>query len=91
MTFQFIGGNMSNSNVTIFNGTFQKQNGERRTMRFIRRSDLPSSLVNEGTIRTMESKTGAEIVYDVDARGFRHFNWKTVEGQVLETKSTFNF
>ena len=82
---------MSNSNVTIFNGTFQKQNGERRTMRFIRRSDLPSSLVNEGTIRTMEQKTGAEIVYDVDARQFRHFNWKTVEGQVLETKSTFNF
>ena len=91
MTFQYIGGNMSNTNVTIFNGTFQKQNGERRTMRFIRKSDLPSSLVNEGTIRTMESKTGAEIVYDVDARGFRHFNWKTVEGQVLETKSTFNF
>ena len=51
-------------------------------MRFIRRSDLPSSLVNEGTIRTMEQKTGAEIVYDVDARAFRHFNWKTVEGQV---------
>ena len=91
MTFQYIGGNMSNTNVTIFNGTFQKQNGERRTMRFIRKSDLPSSLVNEGAIRTMESKTGAEIVYDVDARGFRHFNWKTVEGQVLETKSTFNF
>ena len=55
------------------------------------RSDLPSSLVNEGTIRTMEQKTGAEIVYDVDARAFRHFNWKTVEGQVLATKSTFNF
>ena len=41
---------MSNSNVTIFNGTFQKLNGERRTMRFIRKSDLPSSMVNEATI-----------------------------------------
>ena len=82
---------MSNSNVTIFNGTFQKLNGERRTMRFIRKSDLPSPMINEATIRNLEGKTGNEVVYDVDARGFRHFNWKTVEGQVLETKSTFNF
>ena len=82
---------MSNSNVTIFNGTFQKRNGDRRTMRFIRKSDLPSSLVNENTIKTMESKTGAEVVYDVDARAFRHFNWKTVEGDVTKKSSTFNF
>ena len=33
---------MSNTNVTIFNGTFQKLNGERRTMRFIRKSDIPT-------------------------------------------------
>ena len=90
-TFQLLGGNMSNSNVTIFNGTFRKQNGDARTMRFIRRQDIPSSLVNEGTIKTMESKTGAEVVYDVDARAFRHFNWKTVQGDVTETSSTFNF
>ena len=82
---------MSNSNVTIFNGTFHKQNGDRRTMRFIRRQDLPSSMVNEATIRNLEDKTGSEVVYDIDARAFRQFNWKTVEGQVLETKSTFNF
>ena len=82
---------MSNSNVTIFNGTFQKQNGDRRTMRFIRRQDLPSSMINEGTIRTMEQKTGSEVVYDVDARQFRQFNWKTVEGDVTRTNTTFNF
>lgn len=91
MTFQFIGGNMSNTNVTIFNGTFQKLNGERRTMRFIRKNDLPSSMVNEATIQTLEGKTDCEVVYDVDARGFRHFNWKTVEGDVTRTDSTFNF
>ena len=82
---------MSNSNVTIFNGTFQKLNGERRTMRFIRKSDLPSSMVNEATIRILEGKTGNEVVYDVDARQFRQFNWKTVEGDVTRTSSTFNF
>jgi len=89
--FNNIGGNMSNSNVTIFNGTFQKQNGDRRTMRFIRRQDLPSSMVNEATIRTLEGKTGSEVVYDVDARAFRQFNWKTVEGDVTRTNTTFNF
>lgn len=81
----------SNSNVTIFNGTFRKLNGQTRTMRFIRKSDLPSSLVNESTIRTLEGKTGTEVVYDVDARSFRQFNWQTVEGEVTKTSSTFNF
>jgi len=90
-TFQLLGGNMSNSNVTIFNGTFRKQNGETRSMRFIRKSDLPASMVNEVIISNLESKTHSEVVYDIDKRGFRQFNWKTVEGDVSETSSTFNF
>ena len=76
---------MSNSNVTIFNGTFRKLNGETRTMRFIRKSDLPASMVNEATISNLEGKTHSEVVYDVDKRGFRQFNWKTAEGEVTET------
>ena len=90
-TFQLLGGNMSNSNVTIFNGTFRKLNGETRTMRFIRKSDLPASMVNEASISNLESKTHSEVVYDIDKRGFRQFNWKTAEGEVTETQSTFNF
>jgi hypothetical protein len=82
---------MSNSNVTIYNGTFRKLNGQTRTMRFIRKSDLPSTMVNEQTIATLEGKTGSEVVYDVDARGFRQFNWNTAEGDVTETSSTFSF
>ena len=77
--------------VTIYNGTFRKLNGQSRTMRFIRKSDLPSSMVNESVINTLEGKTGNEVVYDVDKRSFRQFNWKTTEGQVTETSSTFNF
>ena len=77
--------------VTIYNGTFRKLNGQSRTMRFIRRQDLPSSMVNESVISTLEGKTGNEVVYDVDKRGFRQFNWNTTEGQVTETSSTFNF
>ena len=77
--------------VTIYNGTFRKLNGQKRTMRFIRKSDLPSSMVNESTIADLEGKTGNEVVYDVDKRSFRQFNWKTTEGQVTETSTTFNF
>jgi len=77
--------------VTIYNGTFRKLNGQTRTMRFIRKSDLPSSMVNESTIADLEGKTGNEVVYDVDKRSFRQFNWKTTEGQVTETSTTFNF
>ena len=77
--------------VTIYNGTFRKLNGQVRTMRFIRKSDLPSSMVNESTIADLEGKTGNEVVYDVDKRSFRQFNWKTTEGQVTETSTTFNF
>jgi|TARA_R110000803_G_scaffold38970_2_gene84078 hypothetical protein len=77
--------------VTIYNGTFRKLNGETRTMRFIRKSDLPSNMVNESTISTLESKTHSEVVYDTEKRAFRQFNWKTVEGDVSETNSTFSF
>ena len=77
--------------VTIYNGTFRKLNGQSRTMRFIRKSDLPTSMVNENTIADLEGKTGNEVVYDVDKRGFRQFNWNTTEGQVTETSTTFNF
>ena len=77
--------------VTIYNGTFRKLNGQRRTMRFIRKTDLPTNMVNESTISTLEGKTGNEVVFDVDKREFRQFNWNTTEGKVTETSSTFNF
>tara|TARA_R100001443_G_scaffold114426_1_gene130424 strand:+ start:1491 stop:1736 length:246 start_codon:yes stop_codon:yes gene_type:complete len=77
--------------VTIYNGTFRKLNGQTRTMRFIRKNDLPTSMVNESVISTLEGKTGNEVVYDVDKRGFRQFNWNTAEGQVTETSTRFEF
>jgi len=77
--------------VTIYSGTFRKLNGQTRKMSFIRKSDLPSSMVNESTISNLEGKTGNEVVYDTDKRGFRQFNWNTVEGSVTETQTTFNF
>jgi hypothetical protein len=77
--------------VTIYNGTFTKVNGSTRTMTFIRKNDLPSSMVNENTIANLEGRTGSEVVYDTEARQFRQFNWNTVKGEVTETKTTFTF
>ena len=91
MTFHYNkGGNMSKS-VTIYNGTFRKLNGQKRTMSFIRKSDLPSSMVNESTISNLEGKTGNEVVYDTEKRSFRQFNWNTVEGDVTQTSTRFEF
>ena len=77
--------------VTIYNGTFTKVNGSTRTMTFIRKNDLPSSMVNENTIANLEGRTGSEVVYDTEARQFRQFNWNTVKGEVTETRTTFTF
>ena len=78
-------------NVTIYTGTFTKINGEKRTMSFIRKGDLPSSMVNEDTIKNLEDRTGSEVVFDTENRQFRQFNWNTVQGDVTETSSTFTF
>lgn len=77
--------------VTIYNGTFRKLNGETRTMSFIRRQDLPNNMVNEASISNLEAKTHSEVVYDTEKRAFRQFNWKTVEGDVTETATRFEF
>ena len=82
---------MSNTTITIYTGTFTKQNGDSRTMNFIRQADLPSSMVNSETINEMQKKTGSEVVYDTDKRQFRQFNWKTLQGQISQTQSTFTF
>jgi len=78
-------------NVTIYTGTFTKVNGTNRTMTFIRKGDLPSSMINENTIKNLEGRTGSEVVFDTEARQFRQFNWKTVQGEVSESKTTFTF
>ena len=78
-------------NVTIYTGTFTKKNGQKRTMSFIRQSDLPSSMVKSDTINEVQDKTKSEVVYDTEKRGFRQFNWKTAEGQVTEQSDTFTF
>ena len=72
-----------------YTGTFIKRNGDSRTMSFIKGSDVPKHIkgINEGP----HLSNTEEVVYDVHAKGFRVFNWNTVQGQVTEKKVTFSF
>ena len=81
----------TNTNVTIYNGTFRKANGESRTMNFIRGKDLPLTLNGKTVVQEVQKSGSTELVYDTDKREFRRFNWETVEGNVTTTETTFNF
>ena len=81
----------TNTNVTIYNGTFRKANGESRTMNFIRGKDLPLTLNGKSVVQEVQKSGSTELVYDTDKREFRRFNWETVEGSVTKTETTFNF
>ena len=74
---------MSN-NTTIttqtYRGTFVKVNGQKRSMRFVRISDLPDGMISESAhkhIQHLQGLHGSEIVYDLDKQGFRAYNWNT--------------
>tara|TARA_R100000231_G_scaffold98198_1_gene73332 strand:- start:62 stop:313 length:252 start_codon:yes stop_codon:yes gene_type:complete len=81
---------MSNiqSNVTVHTGTFTKLNGQKRTMRFVKYEDVPSSIKGK-SIRAMSS--GFETVYDIDSKGFRTFNNATVIGEVTRNTESVTF
>ena len=81
---------MNTSNYTTYTGTFVKQNGQTRKMTFIKGADIPQSVGSSKT-RTHKLNEGYEIVYDVEANGFRIFNWNTVQGTVSEGRINISF
>ena len=72
---------MNSNQYNAYTGTFTNKAGQSRTMTFIRPNDMPSSLF-EGKTRPKQTGQGHEIVYDVNAKGFRTFNWETTQGSV---------
>ncbi len=73
--------------MKAYNGTFTKKNGDARTMRFIRMTEIPEKFIAlqvKGTGRKPTLSEGLELVWDLDTNAFRMFNWKTVEGNVTE-------
>jgi hypothetical protein len=65
----------------VHTGTFTTQKGEKRTMSFIKESDLPSSM-NKVSSRSRKMRPGFETVYDVDKGQYRTFNHNSVIGSV---------
>ena len=65
----------------VYTGTFTTQKGEKRTMSFIKVSDLPSSVTNLHS-RVRKLQPGFETVYDVDKSQYRTFNYNTLVGNI---------
>ena len=58
-----------------------------QTMRFVRVSDLPEDFMSsklKGTGKPRTLTEGYQLVWDLDKKGFRIFNQKTIVGEVKE-------
>lgn len=71
-------------------GEFVKKDGTKRTMKFLRISELSAQdkekigIVPEKETKKKTLAEGSEMVYDVDARDFRVFNWATTTAEVIK-------
>ena len=71
-------------------GEFKKKDGQSRKMKFLKISDLSEEeKIKIGLTPDKETKKkklaeGSEMVYDVEARDFRVFNWATVTAEVTQ-------
>ena len=74
-------------NFPIHTGTFTTQKGEKRTMSFIKVSDLPSSFVSVSS-RARKLRPGFETVYDIDKGAYRTFNYNTLIGSIQSSNRT---
>ena len=72
--------------VNAYVGTFEKKTGEERSMRFVKASDLPEEFLASKTSGGKKRKLseGNELVWDLDKKQFRVFNWNTVKGDVTQ-------
>ena len=80
---------MKTDTYKTYTGTFTKRNGQTRTMTFIKSTDVPTHIRGTGTAPRLSNTE--EVVYDVNARGFRVFNHNTVQGQITENNIDFSF
>lgn len=82
--------------VNKYTGSFRKKDGSARAMNFLRISELPDDVktkiglsLNDTPTQQTYLESGFEIVYDLDVRGFRTFNWNTITGQVQQQQMEF--
>jgi hypothetical protein len=63
--------------------TFLKKNGDEREMHFIKLNDLPEEFLQKqlkGNNKERNLEEGLELVWDLEKKGFRVFNWNTNTG-----------
>ena len=77
-------------------GAFEKKNGEVRQMKFAKLCDLPKLFLEEKVKGGNKEKTmppGMEVVWDLESKAFRVFNWKTTisEPETFEDNSLDNW
>jgi len=71
-------------------GEFLKKDGQSRKMKFLKISDMTQDQLDKiGLTQDKQTKKkqlaeGSEMVYDVEARDFRIFNWKTTTSDVIQ-------
>lgn len=75
--------------LKVNSAVFKKQNGESRTMNFVRIPDFTDEF--KTALEWKENKEtkkrniqeGMETVFDLDAKQFRIFNWNTIVGEAI--------
>jgi hypothetical protein len=77
--------------MKAYSGIFKKVDGSMRHMVFVRLEDLPKSFLEERLKGNSKRKLseGLELVWDLELREFRIFNWKTLLGEVKQTDINF--
>ena len=75
--------------VRVYFGSFEKTSGEKRAMKFVRMEDLPAGFLENKTKggKSRKLSEGNELVWDLDVKGFRVFNWNTVDGDVSQIEN----
>jgi hypothetical protein len=70
--------------MLLYEGLFLKANGDLRSMRFIRLSDIPKNILEAKTHgnKSKPSRGDIELVWDIDHRAFKYFNHKTRVGNL---------
>lgn len=75
--------------IRAYVGTFEKKNGKPRAMKFVRLEDLPKEFLEEKIKggHTRKLAEGNELVWDLDEKGFRVFNWNKTQGDVSQIEN----
>jgi hypothetical protein len=76
--------------MKAYKGTFTKQDGSSRTMRFIKLVDAPSSLISSKITGKQKHtlQPGMELVWDIDANDLRIFNHNKLVDKLEEFEYT---